>query len=705
MAGSLKFFLLFFLVVFCVTLVAQEKKDSLTHLLRLSLSELSELKVVSASESEKEIVKAPSIISVITRQDIESRGGTSLIDILKFIPGIETSMGADGNYRVSIRGERKAGNVLVLIDGSPINDFYSGLSIYDFPTEFIEQIEVIRGPGSANHGTNAVAGVINILTKENENSAFLMGGITNRFGGYFNYSNSKEKKFSFALSGGYIQTDGANIDPRSRIPIDQEKDEEANRWLKDTYLNLKIGDEKLKFSLFGITRNQGSWVGGLYTLTADSNIKRSQILSDLSYEIKLSEKLTLTPEIYSDFISVDNLLQERPAGYISQSSGSVFTEGKFNQENYQAINPKGKILLDYSVTPSFKNTIGLIYENLSLQEYDVSRNFNVAADQYIGAFGNHDNVSIDQKTAVRNIFAYFYEADFEVKNLSFTAGFRYDSYSDFGEFYSPRLGGGWKINESFNVKLLYGRAFRTPTFKELYDKTNIGRNGIIGNDQLQPEKVNSTEIEIQYIQPKYLIRVNAYKNLNEDIISNYDPQGSGSPGTYENTGSIRSLGYEIDGAVDVIKSLRFFVNFSHFRREFEWDTSGVIDESFNVYLNDSIKGSKYLVNAPFIRFNAGLSLKMHKFDVFTGFNYGNSSKANDRMELEGIRNANIPDYWQLSFNVGYMLSKRLTFRISGNNLGPVKYSDPEDSTSIHQLGNKGMAQPDETILFSMKYHI
>lgn len=703
MTGSLRVTFLFFSIVFCATIVAQEQKDSLAYLLRLSLSELSELKVVSASETEKEFVKAPSIISVITQQDIESRGGTSLIDILKFIPGIETSMGADGNYRVSIRGERKAGNVLVLIDGAPINDFYSGLSIFDFPTEFIEQIEVIRGPGSANHGTNAVAGVINVLTKENENSAFLLGGTTNRFGGHFNYSNSKENKFFFNVSGGYVQTDGANINPRSRAPRDQEKAKESNRWLRDGYLNLKMGNKKLKFSLFGIRRNQGAWVGSLYTLTSNSDIKRIQILSDLSYEIKIAKKLTLTPKIYSDIIKVDNLLQERPDGYISQSSGSVFTNGKFSKENYQAINPKGKILLDYAVTPSFKNTFGLIYENLSLQDYDVSRNFNVASDQYFGTFANHDNVDINQKAATRNIFAYFYEADFQVKNLSFTAGFRYDKYSDFGEFYSPRLGIVWKIKNNFNVKFLYGRAFRTPTFKELYDKTNIGRNGIIGNDQLQPEKVNSTELEIHYIQPNYVIRINGYRNLNEDIISNYDPQGSGSPGTYENTGSIRSLGYEIDGAVDLTKRLRLFANFSHFHRRFEWDTSGVIDNSFNDYLNDPIKGSKCLVNAPVIRFNAGLNLNTHKFDVFTGFNYGSSSEANDRMALEGIRNVSIPDYWQLSFNIGYMLSKALTFRISGNNLGPVKYSDPEDSTSIHQLGKNGMAQPDETILLNLKY--
>jgi len=112
-----------------------------------------------------------------------------------------------------------------------------------------------------------------------------------------------------------------------------------------------------------------------------------------------------------------------------------------------------------------------------------------------------------------------------------------------------------------------------------------------------------------------------------------------------------------------------------------------------------------LLNAPVIRLNAGLNLNVYKFDVFTGFNYGGKSEANDRMALEGIRNVSIPDYWQLSFNVGYILSEKLIFRISGNNLGPVKYSDPEDSTSIHQLGQKGMAQPDETILLIMKYYL
>ncbi|MBL4861754.1 MAG: TonB-dependent receptor [Crocinitomicaceae bacterium] len=704
MSVYLKLTILFFPIVFSTTIVAQETKDTTQHLLDLSLLELSQIKVVSASEAEKEFVKAPSIITVITKHEIESRAVTSLIDILKFVPGIETSMGNDGNYRVSIRGERKSGNVLVLIDGHPINDFYSGLSIYDFPTEFIEQIEVIRGPGSANHGTNAVAGVINILTKDNERSALLMGGTTNRFGGNFNYNHTNDKDFSIVFSGGYVQTDGANTDPRSREPQSQEQADETNRWLKDGYLNLKMGNEKLKFSLFGIARNHGAWVGGLYTLTTKSNIKRGQILSDLSYEIKLSERLSLTPKIYGDFIRVDNLLQERPKGYISQSSGSVFTEGKFSKENYHAINPKGELILEYRVTEKFKNTMGLIYEHLSFRDYNVSRNFNVAEDIYIGSFGNHDNVDIDQKDAIRNIFAYFYEADYEIENLSFTAGLRYDRYSDFGEFFSPRFGIIWEIKKNLNVKLLHGRAFRTPTFKELYDKTNISTLGVQGNTQLQPEKVNSTEFEIQYTQTRYLIRVNAYRNLNEDIISIFDPQGFGAPGTYENIGTIRTLGYEVEGAVDLTKKLRLFANFSHFHRSFEWDTTGIVDASFHDYLNDSINGSKCLLNAPVVRFNAGLILNVYKFDIFAGFNYGSGSAANDRMPLEGIRNVDIPDYWQLSFSVAYVLNKKLTFRISGNNLGPIKYSDPDDSTSIHKLGKKGMAQPNETILFTMKYY-
>ena len=77
----------------------------------MSLEELMNVKVVSASKSTQKLSDAPSVISVVSRKEIQNMAVTSLIDVLKFMPAIEVSMSPTGFYRVSIRGERKKGNI------------------------------------------------------------------------------------------------------------------------------------------------------------------------------------------------------------------------------------------------------------------------------------------------------------------------------------------------------------------------------------------------------------------------------------------------------------------------------------------------------------------------------------------------------------------------------------------------------------------
>lgn len=155
--------------IFSTFLLSQDTiPDKKIDVSELSLEELMNLTIYSASRKVEQLNAAPAIASVITKNDLLYYSGLTLIDVLKYVPGVEVSMGSEGFYRVSIRGTRKEGNILFLVNGSQMNDFYNGRALFDIPVAMIERIEIIRGPGSAVYGTNAVAGVINVYTTKTQ---------------------------------------------------------------------------------------------------------------------------------------------------------------------------------------------------------------------------------------------------------------------------------------------------------------------------------------------------------------------------------------------------------------------------------------------------------------------------------------------------------------------------------------------------------
>lgn len=136
----------------------------------LSLEDLMQVEVTSVAKKPQRLANVAAAVFVITAEDIHRSGATSLPEALRLAPGVDATRISGNRWAVSIRGfaERLANKLLVLVDGRNVyNPAFSGVAWEDlqFPLEDIERIEVIRGPGSAVWGTNAVNGVINIITK------------------------------------------------------------------------------------------------------------------------------------------------------------------------------------------------------------------------------------------------------------------------------------------------------------------------------------------------------------------------------------------------------------------------------------------------------------------------------------------------------------------------------------------------------------
>src|SRR6202140_369498 len=137
---------------------------------QLSLAELGNVEVTTASKEPEKISKTPAAIFVLTQEDIRRSGATSIPEVLRLIPGVEVARINSNQWSVNIRGLGSgfSKSVLVLIDGRSVyTPLYAGVywDVQNVLLDDVERIEVIRGPGGTIWGSNAVNGVINIITK------------------------------------------------------------------------------------------------------------------------------------------------------------------------------------------------------------------------------------------------------------------------------------------------------------------------------------------------------------------------------------------------------------------------------------------------------------------------------------------------------------------------------------------------------------
>ena len=173
--------------------------------------------ITAAAKHEQKMIEAPSAVSVISREEIQAMGLTSLADILRIVPGIEVYEISPGYPVVGFRGQTSENNdlVVVLLDGREVNNpalgatFYSSLPVS--PSE-IERIEIIRGPGSSLYGANAFAGVINIITQSEKATDRIISGYAGAgngghpvLGTFLRAGGLIQDNNHYYVSGGYKQ--------------------------------------------------------------------------------------------------------------------------------------------------------------------------------------------------------------------------------------------------------------------------------------------------------------------------------------------------------------------------------------------------------------------------------------------------------------------------------------------------------------------
>ncbi len=691
---------LFILTDFMPSLAA-ESDDSLKvdQMYSLSLEQLMQVRVVTASRRTQRISEAPSIISAFGRQDIDNMSVTSLIDVIKHAPGIETSMDPDGHWRVSIRGVRKDGNILLLIDGQPFNDFYDGRALFDLPTEFIDRIEIIRGPGSALYGTNAVAGIINVFTIQEQNRASLSIGNNTTYRTSFSHHTEFGNEAILSISVGASDTDGANVtddqDSADGFGLDTGT---TNRHKRELFLTTAYSQNNLKLSLMGFRQRRGPWAGPQFQWGPETRVDKSQYYLRFIYRFEPSESLSITPRIHLDVTDHDALNEDVAAG--RTLLGNTFTESGFTRESYKTLNIGTEILAEYSHNENTFLLGGFGFENTKMTNFDLQRNYRVIGFIPRANFGNHDNLTFEQNNQDRQIYAVFGQAEFQWRALSFTLGTRLDHYSSFGNSVNPRLGLVYHASEKLRIKALFGSAFRAPTFKELYDNTRIGAEGIRGNNDLKPEESQSFELALEYQSNSYLLKLNLYDTRNGNVIGSFDPSGGGARATTENIGDIDIKGAEVEVTFQLSDSGQMFFNLARYRSYFNWSSGSLFDNQRRFLAG---RGQNELFNQPRTRANLGLTLSGNNWKLFASLNYGGKASNNSTSPIASLRNLEVDAYVHFSASIRYQFNSKLGIKFAANNLGDEKNSDPEGFEQSENFGFKGILQPDESYMLTLDY--
>jgi len=517
----------------------------------LSLEELLSIEVTVASKSKETTADAPSSVSVFTALDIDRMGISNLEELLNYVPGFQTTRDVEQGtaMRISSRGRSTAlsESILFLVDGMRINDLYTGgVSILNrlMAVENIKQVEIIRGPGSALYGSNAFLGVVNIVTREQENNVLASIGSFRGKSMAVNFSRKISNDMSVASFLKVFSDEGENYENVTDIYGTNSDVKDPSKGI-DAYLTVKYKELTLNFRHMERDMNDFMVFGGLGNNINHESSKQTSLAA--SYQWVLNQRLRL--DIKAGYLTEHwkTLASLIPAG-TELAPDFTLAETVIGGPNLESYNGHFNLDLSWKVGISNWLSTGVSYMRTGISKVRNLFSHHPITMEYQGEIISWSGAESFNEEVSRDVIGVYVQDKIALgKHLDITAGVRLDKYSDFGSSLNPRAAVIYSTPFNAKFKVMYGRAFRAPNFLELYDKNNPVD---FGNQDLEPEKVET--IEFAYIQnfKKLQTAVTYFQNKISDIIVLGDvvthPNNPLEAPRFQNAGEARTKGLELE---------------------------------------------------------------------------------------------------------------------------------------------------------------
>ncbi|PMP92802.1 MAG: hypothetical protein C0173_01805 [Desulfurella sp.] len=606
--------------------------------------------VVTASKVDTQIAKTPSFVEVVTQKQIEDSGSIFTQDALIGLPGISISSNGPfgGQTSFYMRGLRSY-YTKYLMDGVNIGDTSGPQSFFDMSSLLpynLSRIEIVQGSQSGLYGADAIAGVVNFITKKGEGKPHAT--YTQMYGSFGTYAENlsysgKVGNFSFYLDGTRFDTTGTSktnsYNPQTdsysyggkRDGYHQSAFNSRLEYdLNDFKIGLLINAQKVQnyldqYSPTYFKPDNSSWLNTTYP--GKSYREDSETYLTKVYAQKTFDKLTLKLDGYY-FQNLryykDNYSYPYPATIPAPQSD-------FYSNNYKGYRYGSDLQLEYVFSKNFKAVGGLNY-TVDRISYDYPSYFSK----------NRDNVGA------------FVEFLPSIGNLNLQAAFREDHFQTFGDHGTYKLGASYLIEPTNTIlKANWATGFEAPTLFELYASGVPAWFFSGGNRNLSPEQSKSWDIGFiqNLFNNKVMLGATYFRTTITNRIEYYT-----NPNTWESTyknvpGNTVATGIESYIKVKPIKQIELGLNYTY-------------TDSTNPNTNMQSARIPYSITSGYINYSPIENLTLHLDGRYIGTRYDNDSHTHQTGR-----------YTVFDANIAYNITKDLKASVAIYNIFDRFYQD------------------------------
>ena len=542
------------------------------QLRNLSIEDLMQMRVATvttASKRSEKATAAPGTVLVIDKNDILLRGYSTLKDVLRDLPGMETTEFFHGEYgaQVAVRGVVGNNKIVVLVNGMRVNP--PGGENFPLRTDFdirhAEQIEVIYGPGSTLYGRDAASAVINVKTrppagpgvapasgdpKSPAPPAPRGGPMEVEVGGDYGFNNERDAWGSFGkvfdqarniLFNGYVSyhdSDLTRLDleypawwkdyktvakPKGRGTVPDRQDYGLN-----AFARLEVGDFSLQAWYRGARRDSSEGYSPVLGWLPEAIWQDWQAVMEAKYSAKFSDRVHLDSTVTFNWYEVDP-----DTRFVFPASNTQWFLNDYKYSVGYSVSAEESLHVD--VTKDIALLAGFTYSYYDIVPKSTvpggaNPGDSIAQIQRQGGNFTYYTTPNDPASAhliprvahaTYDVYGAYLEAGWQVTpKLKLLAGARVDKDSRIADpSYTPRGAVIWNVTDAFTAKYSYTTAYLSPAPYFSFEAFDSGRDFATPNPSLQPEKTTAHEVDFTYTKTNLQLGLALYHGKQENLIT------------------------------------------------------------------------------------------------------------------------------------------------------------------------------------------
>lgn len=514
--------------------------------------------VVTATRTQEEVKAVPQTVEVITKEDIEQLGATDVYSALRLAANVDVTSAGMAGHNVMIRG-MSTNHTLILIDGKRFagEDTSATQNVYALgrlSLSNIERIEIVRGSASAQYGSDALGGVINIITKKSKEPSVMVGISTGSeainnyyhidFGKQGNFSSTFDMRFSDIRKNMQAGDEGSNyygpiqdFNFAGTWDLGNDKEIDLTLGYYNEHTKADYADKYTSTGVFQTSKDKKEWY----------DYRRYDY--SLGYSGKTDNSDYMIRTFYSRLDKENNLYNYRDnfPEQMENILGSMYPKYDWDKSTYTLWGIEGKNTIQ--LNDNHLLTFGGEYRQNKVEGTRLSDGGDNVHQVSQSGNGIVSNKYYSDKEI--NTWAGYIQDEWQVNDkLLVIPSVRYDHDSSFGGEVTPKIGATYFISDNSRIKANWGKDFKAPTISELYMAMHRAMGGqtvnVYGNPDLKPEKSTSWDISFEAEKDNNFGKLTYFNNDVKNLITTKQIGSSYYDQSYVNVDEAEIDGVEME---------------------------------------------------------------------------------------------------------------------------------------------------------------